>query len=116
MLTAREVVRHNTSASCWVVINRQAYDLTEFLDHHPGGANSILRYAGRVRALSFNRRQRESNGLQISKDATDEYEPIHPPGTIEKYLPKGLTLFPPSHVAVLMPIEQTNIWDPSNPK
>ncbi len=47
MLTAREIIKHNNSFSCWVVVDSQAYDVTEFLEHHPGGANSILRYAGR---------------------------------------------------------------------
>lgn len=55
MLEQREIVRHNTSNSCWVVIDNQAYDVTEFLDHHPGGRNSILRYAGRVGLIDSHR-------------------------------------------------------------
>ncbi|KAK5173980.1 uncharacterized protein LTR77_001059 [Saxophila tyrrhenica] len=74
MLSTREIHKHNNSHSCWVVVDGQAYDVTEFLDHHPGGANSILRYAGR--------------------DATAEYEPVHPPGTIEKHLSKDKHLGP----------------------
>ncbi|KAI5844097.1 FMN-dependent dehydrogenase-domain-containing protein [Tricharina praecox] len=61
-----EVAKHNTRASCWVIIHNQVYDVTSFLDSHPGGANIILRYAGR--------------------DATAEYDPIHPPGTLEETL------------------------------
>lgn len=68
MFTASDVARHNTRDSCWVVIEGNVYDVTEFLDEHPGGANIILRYGG--------------------KDATEEYLPVHPPGTIEKELPK----------------------------
>ena len=30
----------------------------------------------------------------VSKDATAEYEPIHPPGTIEEHLPKGTANLP----------------------
>lgn len=48
MLTASSVAHHNTRKSCWVIINSQVYDLTEFLDHHPGGSSVILQYAGKV--------------------------------------------------------------------
>ncbi|KAH0836219.1 Cytochrome b2, mitochondrial [Fonsecaea pedrosoi] len=68
LLGADEVAQHNTRESCWVVIEGCVYDVTEFLDRHPGGAGIILRYGG--------------------KDATQEYNPIHPPGTIEKELPQ----------------------------
>jgi L-lactate dehydrogenase (cytochrome) len=70
MFSASDVARHNSRDSCWVVIEGDVYDVTEFLDEHPGGANIILRYGG--------------------KDATEEYLPVHPPGTIEKELPKGI--------------------------
>lgn len=48
MLTAGEIAKHNSRQSCWVVIEGHAYDLTEFLDKHPGGAAIIIRYAGKV--------------------------------------------------------------------
>lgn len=50
------------SRVCYFVANIQ---VTHFLDTHPGGSNAILALAG--------------------KDATDEYDPIHP-GLLEKYL------------------------------
>lgn len=46
-----------------------AYDVTEFMPEHPGGPKVILKYAG--------------------KDATEEYEPIHPPDTLDKFLDKS---------------------------
>jgi L-lactate dehydrogenase (cytochrome) len=42
------------------------YDVTKFIPSHPGGAKVILQLAG--------------------KDATDEYDPIHPPGILEENL------------------------------
>jgi L-lactate dehydrogenase (cytochrome) len=66
-----QVQRHNDCDSCWVIVEGEVYDVTDFLEEHPGGANIILRYAG--------------------KDAT-EYLPVHPLGTIEKELPKGKSI------------------------
>ncbi|KAL1987551.1 hypothetical protein VTN96DRAFT_3478 [Rasamsonia emersonii] len=63
---AAEVAKHNTPDSCWVILYGKVYDVTDFLSSHPGGAKVILKLAG--------------------KDATDEYDPIHPPGTLEENL------------------------------
>ncbi|TXC04497.1 hypothetical protein FocTR4_00001294 [Fusarium oxysporum f. sp. cubense] len=63
---AAEVAKHNTPESCWVILYGKVYDVTEFLPSHPGGKKIILKLAG--------------------KDATDEYDPVHPPGTLEENL------------------------------
>lgn len=68
-LTGEQVAEHNSKESCWVIIHGRAYDVTEFMPEHPGGPKIILKYAG--------------------KDATEEYEPIHPPDTLDKYLDKS---------------------------
>jgi len=71
-LTGDEIAKHNSRESCWVIIHGRAYDVTEFLPEHPGGSKIILKYAG--------------------KDATEEFDPIHPPDTLDKYLDKSLHL------------------------
>ena len=71
MLKWDEVAKHNSRESCWVVIGGQVYDVTNFIDDHPGGAKSILQYGG--------------------KDGTEEYELLHAPETIEKTLSLGTT-------------------------
>ncbi|KAI1426530.1 FMN-dependent dehydrogenase-domain-containing protein [Xylaria sp. FL1777] len=73
-LSGPEVAKHDNKESCWVVIHGKAYDVTEFLPEHPGGMKIILKYAG--------------------KDATAEFEPIHPPDTLDKYLDKSKHLGP----------------------
>ncbi|CCC06920.1 hypothetical protein SMACR_00944 [Sordaria macrospora] len=73
-LTGVEVAKHNTKDDCWVIVHGKAYDITEFLPEHPGGMKIILKYAG--------------------KDATEEFDPIHPPDTLEKYLAKDKHLGP----------------------
>ena len=74
LLHGLEIAKHNNKDSCWVVVSGQAYDVTDFLDEHPGGSGIVLQYAG--------------------KDATTVYEPIHPAGTIEKSLSKAKHLGP----------------------
>lgn len=68
------VAKHNTRESCWVILYGNVWDVTEFLPNHPGGANIVLKLAG--------------------KDATEEYDPIHPPGTLEETLAPAKNLGP----------------------
>lgn len=58
--------KHNTAESCWVILYGNVYDVTDFIPHHPGGSKKILQLAG--------------------TDATEEYDPIHPPGILEENL------------------------------
>ncbi|KAI1489466.1 FMN-dependent dehydrogenase [Biscogniauxia mediterranea] len=74
VLSGVEVAKHDSKESCWVIVHGKAYDVTEFLPEHPGGMKIILKYAG--------------------KDATAEFEPIHPPDTLDKYLDKSKHLGP----------------------
>lgn len=73
-LSLQEVSQHNSAKSCWVIIHNHVYDVTEFLPDHPGGAKIILKYAG--------------------KDATEAFEPIHPPDALTKFLPPEKHLGP----------------------
>lgn len=66
-ISASTLAEHATRDSCWIVVHNKVYDVTEFLDEHPGGSKIILKYAG--------------------KDATEAYEPIHPPDAITTNLP-----------------------------
>ncbi|XP_072393355.1 cytochrome b5-like [Diabrotica undecimpunctata] len=53
VITLEEVSRHDTDKDCWVVIYDRVYDITEFLDKHPGGSELLLEYAGREASGAF---------------------------------------------------------------
>lgn len=43
--TIDEVASHNSKTDCWTVISGQVYELTDFINRHPGG-DEILRACG----------------------------------------------------------------------
>lgn len=45
--TVAEVQSHKTRKSCYVTVGTNVYDVTDFLDAHPGGAQFILDFAGK---------------------------------------------------------------------
>ncbi|KAK4057518.1 hypothetical protein OIO90_001587 [Microbotryomycetes sp. JL221] len=77
------IKRHNKRDDCWVVIDGEVWDVTEFLEAHPGGAELILEHAGKDVTLLFNmlhatgtfdqvRAQIKSVGILDPKTVVDE--------------------------------------------
>ena len=44
--TMAQVRRHDSARSCWTVVNSRVYDLTGWINQHPGGASRILATCG----------------------------------------------------------------------
>jgi len=68
--TPDEVAKHNAEKDCWVSINGQVLNVTNFLPDHPGGKKAILLFAGR--------------------DASEEFNMLHKPDVIPKYAPDAV--------------------------
>eukprot|EP01084_Bolivina_argentea_P250604 419957_1 len=45
--TWQEIAKHNTDESLWVYSDDKVYDVTKFIDRHPGGRDMLLLMAGR---------------------------------------------------------------------
>ena len=64
--TAHEVKKHNKKRDAWIIIDKKVYDITKWIDKHPGG-DIILKWIG--------------------KDGTDQFNSIHPSYVKKKILP-----------------------------
>jgi len=65
--TMDEVKKHTTDKDCWVILHNEVYDVTNFLNDHPGGKKAIMLYAG--------------------KDATVEFDMLHSKDLLARYGP-----------------------------
>ncbi|KAI0165269.1 FMN-dependent dehydrogenase-domain-containing protein [Hypoxylon sp. FL1284] len=70
-ISAAEITKHNTAASCWIVVHGKVYDVSQYLEDHPGGAAILVRQGGR--------------------DATAEFSKVHSSDVL-KNLPSGSLL------------------------
>jgi len=52
--TLADVAQHSGSASCYSAINGNVYDLTNWINQHPGGAERILSICGKDGSSAFN--------------------------------------------------------------
>ncbi|KAJ5111116.1 acyl-CoA dehydrogenase [Penicillium argentinense] len=60
-----DVASHNQENSLWVIIDDKIFDLTSYLDDHPGGKKVLLSVGG--------------------QDATKKYHKYHRPAIMHKY-------------------------------
>ncbi|KKY23884.1 putative mitochondrial cytochrome b2 [Phaeomoniella chlamydospora] len=89
-ISVEEVSKHSTDQDCWLVIDNEIWDLTEFAPQHPGGAAIILKYGGR--------------------DATEPYNEIHAPSIIRD------TLNPSKHIGSVDKSTITPEWQRPPPQ
>ncbi|KAM7276707.1 hypothetical protein ACFE04_018573 [Oxalis oulophora] len=65
-----EVKKHNDRKDCWLLIDGKVYDVTEFLDDHPGGDEVLL--------------------AATEKDATEDFKDVGHSGSAKEMMQKYL--------------------------
>ncbi|KAJ5286948.1 hypothetical protein N7478_002634 [Penicillium angulare] len=67
--TPADVAAHNTAdKGLYIIVDNAVYDVTQFVDEHPGGAKILKRVAG--------------------KDASKQFWKYHNESVLKKYSPK----------------------------
>ena len=63
--TAAEIAKHNTEESPWLIIHGRVYDITPYLDEHPGGPEIMVDNAGKNASEEY-------DDIGHSDDATEK--------------------------------------------
>ncbi|CAI7621800.1 unnamed protein product [Penicillium manginii] len=69
ILTLQDVARHKTQDDVWLAIHGKVYDVTKFLDEHPGGDEVVLDKAGQDATAEF-------DDVGHSEEAWEALEPL----------------------------------------
>ena len=53
ILRKEEVAQHKNKDSCWIILHDKVYDVTNWLDEHPGGEEVLLEQGGKDATENF---------------------------------------------------------------
>lgn len=63
-LTSDEVKKHNSASDCWSIIDGVVYDLSNWVDSHPGGSSRITAICGKDGTSNFLGQHSNSNSAK----------------------------------------------------
>jgi hypothetical protein len=63
-----EIARHASVDDLWVIIDDKVYDLTDYVDEHPGGTEAIAKNAGKDATVGFKGPQHPSRVFDIVEE------------------------------------------------
>ncbi|KAL3990270.1 Cytochrome b5-like Heme/Steroid binding domain family protein [Acanthocheilonema viteae] len=66
--TIAEVAAHNDASSTWIIIDNNVYDVTRFLEEHPGGDEVLLEQAGQNATESFKDIGHSRDAVEMTKE------------------------------------------------
>jgi len=62
--TLEEVSTHDIEEDCWIIIEGKVYDVTSYLNFHPGGGKLILEWAGKDATEQFKEAKHSTTAIQ----------------------------------------------------
>lgn len=64
MFSMADIAKHATQGDCWAAVGSGVYDLTTWVDRHPGGPNAIVGLCGTDATAAFTRQHGNSRSAQ----------------------------------------------------
>jgi len=64
----KEVAKHTDKSSTWIIIHNNVYDVTKFLEEHPGGEEVLLEQAGKDATEHFEDVGHSTDARTMMKD------------------------------------------------
>jgi len=68
VITLEELKEHNNPKSCWMAIHDKVYDITKFLDEHPGGEEVLLEQSGTYATEAFEDVGHSTDARELMED------------------------------------------------
>jgi len=107
-LTSAEIARHASLSDCWLIISGRVYDVSRYINDHPGGAGAIAPFCGQDGTAAFANKGR-SGGSGHSSFAS---------GLLNNYLigsvGSAVTLATPAPVVPTQPVVLQPTTVPAN--
>ncbi len=73
VLDQATVATHATADDCWIIVNDNVYDVTEYIPFHPGGQNDIINECGTDATIAFETQGGEGSHSQNAQNQLAQY-------------------------------------------
>eukprot|EP01083_Nonionella_stella_P145432 455724_1 len=103
-VTVEDVAGHHTEDDIWIIIDARVYDITTWLDDHPGGSDVLMDVAGKDGTQEFEDRMHTDTAREIMKK--------YLVASVKGAKPKNLTFKPTWEKAPEKPKKSSNsfVW------
>lgn len=112
-LLVAKIAEHSSPTDCWITISGKVYNVTKFLDLHPGGGFTITPYCGKDATQAFSSKDRNpsQSHTQTAVEMLKQYYIGDVSSNVSKTTPLPLNTVSKFTVATTKPI----IANPTNP-
>ncbi|CAN8314337.1 unnamed protein product [Cochlearia groenlandica] len=87
LISFHDMAKHKCKNDCWILIHGKVYDVSTFIDEHPGGDNVLLAVTGKDASIDFDDvRHSEEAKETMKKYCIGEVDQSTVPVTV-KYIP-----------------------------
>ncbi|KAJ3669790.1 hypothetical protein LUZ60_010114 [Juncus effusus] len=68
LYSMKEVAEHNSDDDCWIVVDGKVYDVSSYLDEHPGGGDVLISATGKDATEEFEEAGHSRDAKELMKD------------------------------------------------
>lgn len=72
-LNPAQIAGHNKLTDCWLIIDNKVYDVSSFINLHPGGSGEIVPYCGKDATQAFKTKGGEGSHSGAARDMLNDY-------------------------------------------
>ncbi|VDL19918.1 unnamed protein product [Hymenolepis diminuta] len=114
LITAAELAKHNTKEDMWMAFRSgstaEVYDVTPFLEYHPGGPQILAEHAGTDATEPFRCAHAYISLNMISRLKKGSLVPSNRPEPSSNFLTPRMNILPPPQIGRTLPLKPTFDW------
>ncbi|XP_049587834.1 cytochrome b5 reductase 4 [Syngnathus scovelli] len=106
-VTHEELQKHNTRNDCWTCIRGMVYNVTSYMDYHPGGEDELMKAAGIDGTDLFDQVHRWVNYESMLKECLVGRMATKPTTAIKAMIPPPQAVFTPANQVSPLPVKDS---------
>lgn len=72
--TTDQIATHSTKNDCWLIIDGGVYDVSQYLNQHPGGVAQVIPFCGKDATQAFKTRGGKGTHSESANTIKQEYQ------------------------------------------